>query len=314
MSKAVLVTGASGHLGKAILYLLLSQHIPVVAVTGTEESAEKLRAQFDCPDLQVIRCRLEKDELSWMADHPWSGVLHCAAYIPHPKEPELPKLERIFRINVVGTWRLLEALQHKTEHLVLASSLAVYSDNGGDSAPITEQYPTEPSTFYGTSKKVAEYLATLWSRITQTPVAILRLASIFGPGEVQPRALPSFIKAALNGETIHLGALGLSRRNYVYVEDAAKAALSCYQRKLDGVMNLGGEHVFSIRELAETICDTVDNPPKIVAHPGVPAHLILDISKAKHLGLQCHTPLAVGIKKEVNWYSAGCPSCFTDYF
>jgi len=314
-----LLTGASGHLGTALVKRLLANPAHrVLALVRRPASAERLAALFagSGERLRVDVCDLAADPLALPAGERWDGLIHNAVFIP-PGKDERPHLRRLYEVNALATARLLSQLTGRVGHCVLVSSLAAYGPAKGPREVLDERSPLTPTTPYGASKLGAEAIAEAWARQTRVPLMTLRSASIYGPGETQQRALPSFFQRALAGEDIYLAGFGVARRNYVYVSDAAAAVVQASERCLAGVCNLAGTPVFSLAELARQVVEVCGSRSRVWCVPGgACGDLVLDTTVAENrYQLRCATPLVAGLTRQHAWLAAerAAPRDFADF-
>lgn len=276
----LLVTGGSGHLGKAILRQLQRSHpdAEVVAVASRPESARRLAEH----GFRAVALDLVASELRW--EGRFDALFHCAARM----DPCAPA--ELFQANVLGTARLLDSLRGRVDYVVHASSIAVYEQSG----------------FYGPSKRMAEQVARNWAVQTSTPLLMLRLASLYGPGETLQRALPTFFQRALAHEPITLGALGRARRNYLYVRDAAERMVGCLAGRPTGCCDLAGERVVTLKTLAEAVIKACESRSELVLMPGRPTHLVFPTSPATQLlGPSEGTLLPLALRQQAAWLRSG---------
>ncbi len=300
----VLLTGASGHLGRVVLRRLLDAGTEfVVAQVNSEESREILSRLFAGRRVEIVRCSLEKDDLRWVKGYSWEAIIHTAALIP-PSGDESAFYTRLYAANILGTARLLSVVGRMTSRCVLVSTVEVYS-RASDGNPILEKSTTVPSSFYGVTKLASEEIARLWARDTGIPLFVLRSASIYGPGEVQSRALPSFIRCAIADKAIFLNGMGMARRNYVYVGDAADAVMRSVEGGFSGTANLAGRQIFSMNELASIAVSVAGSHSPVFKLPGHALDLVLDTRFAEDkFGIVCNTSIAEGVSRQVSWLKA----------
>jgi UDP-glucose 4-epimerase len=216
-----LVTGGCGFVGPALVRRLLAQSHEVVVVDDLSRgSPENLGPDRD--QVTVVRQDVRDDLDRVFALLQPQVVFHLAALHFIPDCDADPA--RCLQVNVEGTRAVLAAtaaLRHPAS-LVLASSAAVYAPVDG---PLHEQADAlGPVDVYGHSKRWAEELAAGFAASTGMAVGIARLFNVFGPGETNAHFIPSLICQLKAGESVRLGNLS-SRRDYVFVEDAAEALL-----------------------------------------------------------------------------------------
>ncbi|MBZ0251725.1 MAG: NAD(P)-dependent oxidoreductase [Candidatus Methylomirabilis sp.] len=315
MSRFIL-TGASGHLGRAILTALLNDpQAEVVALVGRASSAKDLESAFPTERVRVETTPLGSSTPVIPLEGRYDSLVHCAALIP-PAGPERVHFESMYRVNALGFADLLAALGDRIGHCTLVSSIAVYAQPTGVREVLDESSSCRPNTFYGASKLAAETIGGVWARREGRGLAILRVASVYGPGETQVRALPNFIELALRGEPIRLNGLGSARRNYAYVGDAARAVAQCAARRVEGLANLAGREVFTTERLAREIIRLTGSASPVLRFPGASDDLVFDVRRAsERFGIECPTPLSEGLSRQIAWRQAGSPgdfSAFTD--
>lgn len=300
----LLITGASGHLGSALLKKSIAAgKYRVTALVRSAASAERLRALTSPADVRVLAADLGSSELpSILRDTRFAAVVHCAAHIPSVADEDNARAA-LYAANVRGTAQLLATLGDRTDHLIFVSSLAVY-DPSAATVPIGEQARCTPATFYGASKLIGEQLARMHCDTTGTKLTILRTHSLYGPGETQARALPTFFRLALEGSPIFLAAMGHAKRNYVFVNDAADAVLTCLDHGAQGTANVAGRRVFTLAELAREVVHACGGESPIFQLPGAHRDLVLDTTHAAALGIRCETELARGIAAQHAWLAA----------
>lgn len=243
-----LVTGGCGFVGSALVRRLLAQSCEVVVVDDLSRgSPENLGPCLD--DVAVVRQDVASGLGSVFASFHPQVVFHLAAlhYIPDcDADPA-----RCLRVNVDGTRAVLAAMaaQRHRASLVLASSAAVYAPADG---PLREEEdPLGPVDVYGYSKRWAEELAADFAARTGAAVGIARLFNVFGPGETNAHFIPSLICQLKAGDSVRLGNLS-SRRDYVYVDDAAQALLRLADHGRDGqsaTVNVGTGRAYAGHEV-----------------------------------------------------------------
>jgi CDP-glucose 4,6-dehydratase len=131
-------------------------------------------------------------------------------------------------VNVRGTWSVLEACRtasQQPERIVVASSDKAYGSRG--EPPFTEEHPLLPSFPYDVSKACADMIARSYATTFGLPVAVTRLANVFGGGDFNfSRLVPGTVRALLAGERPVIRSDGLMERDYLYAEDAVSAYLA----------------------------------------------------------------------------------------
>ena len=219
-----------------------------------------------------------------------------------------------FASNVQGTWNLLEACRGCTsiERFVVASSDKAYGDQ--PVLPYTEEMPLAAVYPYDASKACADILARSYARTYGLPVAVTRMANIYGGGDRNAsRIVPGTIVSALKGESPVVRSDGSPVRDYLYVEDAVAAYLALAERLPDPALageafNFGANAPISVRELVELIIERVGTQvsPDIQSETKLHGEIdrqYLDSSRAATLlGWRPLVGLTDGLDRTVQWY------------
>lgn len=234
----MVVTGAAGFLGVNLITQARKRGWQVVAIDdGSAGTWQRLTAFRDD---EGVRCyRIDICDLDALADvWPASGsadVVHLAArhFIPDCQaNPSAAK-----RINVQGTANVLTVADARAaRRFILASTADVYAVGN---ELHDEESPVSPTTVYGQTKAQAESLvAGATSRSPGMSFLCARLFNLYGPAPTVEHLIPAIIKQATAGELVRLGNLN-SIRDYVYVEDAAKALTELLSSTATGALNVG---------------------------------------------------------------------------
>jgi UDP-glucose 4-epimerase len=297
----VLLTGAAGMIGRVSARLLHERGHQVLA-----SDLRALPAEIeDLPRLALDVRRGEQVRAATAAFSP-DVVVHLAA------KHFIPWCERFpaatLRTNVVGSQNVIEALLGASvRKLVFASSAAVYAPS---SQPLSEgSSPLGPDDIYGTSKVMGEQLIELARRRGgEFDAVVLRLFNTIGPGDANPHLVPRLLaELRAGGEQVRLGNLR-SVRDYVYVEDVARAVVAAVERELPGLghINVGGGGGRSVAEVVQAMQELVGRPLAVVS---VPARrravdrplLVADISRARELlGWEPEVSFAEGLARTLH--------------
>jgi UDP-glucose 4-epimerase len=269
---SVLVTGAGGFLGAALLR----------AVDGIPAPRADLA---DAAQVDRLIAGLEGVD----------AVVHCAAATPF-NGGDLAVNDAITR-NVT---RLCNELG--VARLLFASGWVVYAV---DRVPVREDDRLAPATPYGASKLVSERFFA--AELERTALVNVRLASVYGPGQLSPGLIPNLVTAGLATGELRVAAAS-TRRDYVHVDDAAEAFRRLLavpvDRRLD--VNVGAGASASVLEVARAIAAAVgehatvavDDPPREASPPDN----VLDVSRARALGVLAEPrPLRAGLADYVAW-------------
>ena len=232
------------------------------------------------------------------------GVVHCAAQVSVGASVADPLNDS--ERNITGTVKLLTAAAAAgVRSFVYSSSAAVYGTPG--SVPIVETHPTRPLSPYGLSKLTAERYVTLLGQQFGLEWVCLRYANIYGPGQ---RALggdgaviPTFLQAFAAGRDPVIQGDGEQTRDFVYVEDVARANLLALTGGVTGVFNIGSGKAISINDLwkAEASLLGWDRPPVYgPPRPGDIRDSVLSAeAAARELGWVPTTEFGAGLRATV---------------
>ncbi len=313
--KAVLVTGAEGFIGSWLAERLLDEGAAVVTLrrdvpplsyfrlAGLEESCEI--AEGDLLDHDSLVRIIEQHEVR--------AVFHLAA------QPIVGAANRsplsTFETNVRGTYTLLEACRaggDRVERIVVASSDKAYGEHA--ELPYREEFALRPRHPYEVSKACADFIARSYAESFGLPVAVTRLANVYGGGDLNfSRIVPDTIQALVRGRAPLIRSDGTPQRDFIYIEDAVEAYLavadSLQRPELRGrAWNAGNGHPTSVLDLVRRLIEVSGREvvPEIRGH-GTPAGEIdrqwLDSSSIRsELGWEPRWELGRGLAEAYAWY------------
>ena len=303
----IAVTGGAGFIGSHVVDQLLDAgHRVVVIDTRSPHRADAAFRDVDITDLAgLVRATAGCDV-----------VFHLAA-VSNVNDAQADPVGCI-DVNVTGTARVWEAARrNQVGRAVLASTVWVYAaapddDQAGD---LTEDTPLAVSGtehVYTASKISAELVVTSFHELFGQPYTILRYGIPFGPRMRDALVIPRFMTSAQSGTPITIHGDGMQFRNYVYVEDMARAhLLALGDAGINQIFNLEGPAPVSIRHVAETVRDLL-NPAMTIefvpARPGDYAGRKVSAEKAGALlGWRPTTSFDEGMRRYAAWWTADGP-------
>ena len=326
----ILVTGGAGFIGSAVIrHIIENTHHHVLNVdkltyAGNLESLRSIekseRYKFSQTDIcdQVV---LERIFHEFQPD----SVMHLAAESHVDRSIDGPAA--FIQTNIVGTYSLLEAARKYWLSLTLDAKEAfrfhhistdeVYGDLVGTTDLFTETTPYAPSSPYSASKASSDHLVRAWQRTYGLPTIVTNCSNNYGPYHFPEKLIPLVILNALDMKPLPIYGKGDQIRDWLFVEDHARAL---YQVVTEGVVgetyNIGGHNEKQNIEVVKTICKILDElKPEstgqkyetlitfVKDRPGHDLRYAIDAAKIeKELGWTPQETFETGIRKTVEWY------------
>ena len=289
--KNIVVTGASGFIGRYVVKALLSKGYIVTSLSRNNHTQNTNNQNHIMVTTDYSQALLTKQLRSCDA------LIHLAGR--RLSREDTPGMSAPF---VCDASKILDNLlyackENSITRVITTSSIGVYSD--ANSVPYTESEAAKPATLYGLSKLFSEQRADFYSRQYKGSVAHVRLAQCYGYGEKPTPAIMHFIEKALKKETIVLNDGGQYPIDEIYIEDAVRAFIKLVESDLEGPFNIGSGRSYTILEIAQTVNKVFGNEDNIEIRPQENAfkEKHLDIAKAKTLlGWQPEFTLYDGLK------------------
>ena len=229
--------------------------------------------------------------------------------------------------NVVGTFTILEAVRRYGKRLHHVSTDEVYGDlphpddvPAGEPLPLfTETTPYSPSSPYSSSKASSDHLVRAWRRTYGLPTIVTNCSNNYGPYHFPEKLIPLIILNALAGKPLPVYGNGEQIRDWLFVEDHARALYKVVTSGTAGeTYNIGGHNERKNIDVVKTICaildDVIENKPEGISHfdqlityvtdrPGHDLRYAIDANKIKEdLGWVPEETFESGIRKTVHWY------------
>ncbi|HEY6426349.1 MAG TPA: NAD-dependent epimerase/dehydratase family protein [Acidimicrobiales bacterium] len=308
----VLVTGAGGFIGSGLAEELVRRGANVVGILRDSRGLRLLRERGIAEEVDVVGGSITDSGLveRTLNEYEIDTIFHLAAQTLVTVANSGPS--STFESNIRGTWVLLEAVRGNpsVQRVVCASSDKAYGHQ--PVLPYTEDTPLQGVYPYDASKVCSEVLVRSYCESFRTPVAVVRAANIYGPGDLNwNRLVPGTIRSLLRGEVPLIRSDGTLERDYLYLDDVVSGylAVADHLPQVSGqAFNLGTQNPVSVLAMVEAIIEAVDGPriePKVL---GIASNEIdrqsLAFAKAfEMLGWTPSTDLAQGLRRTVPWYA-----------
>ncbi|ATG76473.1 MULTISPECIES: dTDP-glucose 4,6-dehydratase [unclassified Pseudoalteromonas] len=330
----ILVTGGAGFIGSAVIRHIINNtqdeviNIDKLTYAGNLESLESVKDSKRNIFEQVDICdRVELDRIFKM--YKPNVVMHLAAESHVDRSITGPA--EFVQTNIVGTYNLLEAARNYWNNLEIdakevfrfhhISTDEVYGDlphpdeQEGELPLFTEQTAYSPSSPYSASKASSDHLVRAWLRTYGFPTIITNCSNNYGPFHFPEKLIPLVILNALEGKKLPIYGKGDQIRDWLYVEDHARALYKVVtEGKIGETYNIGGHNEKQNIEVVQTICSILDNlvPKKtkyaeqitfVGDRPGHDRRYAIDSSKMQNeLAWTPEETFETGLRKTVQWY------------
>ena len=337
----ILVTGGAGFIGSALIRHLLNDtehqvlNLDKLTYAGNLESlacvTDNPRYQFlqaDIVDQPAVSAAL----LQFQPD----AIMHLAAESHVDRSIDGPAA--FIQTNIVGTYSLLEATRAYWSGLPEARKQAfrfhhistdeVYGDLHGVDDLFSESTPYAPSSPYSASKAASDHLVRAWQRTYGLPVLLTNCSNNYGPYHFPEKLIPLVILNALDGKPLPVYGNGQQVRDWLYVEDHARALLKVVSEgRVGETYNIGGHNEQKNLHVVESICALLDElAPRqadrqqagsykelitfVQDRPGHDQRYAIDAGKIeRELGWKPEETFASGLRKTVSWYLANLDWC-----
>ncbi len=298
----VLVTGGCGFIGSHTIDLLIKNGYDVLSIDLTLD-----KTKINGSAKYVKGNILSKKLFDIFKKFSPSIVFHFAAQTNLRSSIEDPKKDA--KLNILGTINVLEACRkYNVKKIIYSSSAAVYGKP--KYLPVDENHPTKPESPYGLSKLVGEMYIQLYNKLFGLDFTILRYSNVFGPRQnnrSDAGVISVFINKILKNESPIIFGDGKQTRDFIFVEDVARANLLAINWKND-VYNISSSKEISVLDLFEKIRKILKKEIKpIFAEPKKEVKRIaLSNKKAIKMGWKQEIDFEKGLKKTIEYFKKLC--------
>lgn len=326
----LLITGGAGFIGSALVRHIIRHTSDSVVNVDKLTYAGNLASLAECSASpryafeQVDIChRAELDRV--FAQHQPDAVMHLAAESHVDRSIDGPAA--FIETNIVGTYTLLEAARSYWGGLDSAKKSAfrfhhistdeVYGDLHGTDDLFTETTPYAPSSPYSASKASSDHLVRAWQRTYGLPTLVTNCSNNYGPYHFPEKLIPLVILNALEGKPLPVYGQGEQIRDWLYVEDHARALYTVItQGRIGATYNIGGHNEKRNIDVVRSLCALLDElQPRadgqsyatqitfVTDRPGHDLRYAIDAQKIQHeLGWVPQETFDTGLRKTVAWY------------
>lgn len=331
----ILLTGGAGFIGSAVVRHIIKNTDNTVinvdkltyagnlnSVAGVKDSSRYVFEQADICSAEAMAALFVK--------HQPDAVMHLAAESHVDRSIDGPAA--FIETNIIGTYTLLEAARNYWKALPEARKQAfrfhhistdeVYGDLHGTDDLFTETTPYAPSSPYSASKASSDHLVRAWQRTYGLPVIVTNCSNNYGPYHFPEKLIPLMILNALAGKPLPVYGKGNQIRDWLYVEDHARALYKVVtEGKVGETYNIGGHNEKQNIEVVHAICELMDElapmhergyplnakHASLITHvtdrPGHDLRYAIDASKIeRELGWKPEETFETGLRKTVQWY------------
>ena len=326
----ILVTGGAGFIGSAVIRHIIQNtnnqvlNIDKLTYAGNLESLKEIDQHSNYEFKQIDICDTEQITAAIDAFQP-NAIMHLAAESHVDRSIDGPAA--FIQTNIVGTYTLLEAARKywmgldaeaqqnfRFHHI---STDEVYGDLEGTTDLFTETTSYAPSSPYSASKASSDHLVRAWHRTYGLPIIVTNCSNNYGPYHFPEKLIPLVILNALDAKPLPVYGNGQQIRDWLFVEDHARAL---YKVVTEGVVgetyNIGGHNEKQNIEVVKTICKILDElKPQangqtyeslitfVKDRPGHDLRYAIDATKIQNeLGWTPTETFETGIRKTVQWY------------
>lgn len=323
----ILVTGGAGFIGSAVVrHLVRDVGAEVLTVdkltyAGNRANLAEIGNLPNHQFLQADICDAGAMQEAFTGFRP-DRVYHLAA--ESHVDRSITGAADFIQTNVLGTFTLLEAARGYWSGLDAAAKSSfrflhvstdeVYGSLGPEGL-FTESTPYDPSSPYSASKAASDHLVVAWARTYGLPALVSNCSNNYGPYHFPEKLIPLTILNALHGKSLPVYGNGSNVRDWLYVEDHARALhLIASEGRLTETYNVGGRNERSNIEVVRVICSILDElTPKSYPHsdlitfvadrPGHDARYAIDATKLEtELGWRAQENFETGIRRTIEWY------------
>jgi len=326
----ILITGGAGFIGSATIRHLIDDtaarvvNVDSLTYAGNLESLGRAAASDRYAFEKADICDKKRMAQIFRTHQP-DAVMHLAAESHVDRSIDGP--EAFFQTNVIGTGRLLQTAteyygaltgeRRAAFRFLHISTDEVFGDLEANDEPFCETTAYAPSSPYAATKAASDHLVRAWGRTYKLPVLITNCSNNYGPYQFPEKLIPHMILNALAGKPLPIYGDGRQIRDWLYVEDHARALWTVLTRgRVGETYNIGGRNEQRNIDVVRTICSLLQHhaPPKtnkryeelitfVTDRPGHDSRYAINAGKIeRELGFKPAETFETGLAKTVAWY------------
>lgn len=319
----ILVTGGCGFIGSAVVRHLIANtehsvtNVDKLTYAATLGSTESVARSDRYTLVQADICDATALEAVF-TEHKPDAVMHLAAESHVDRSIDGPA--QFIETNLVGTFNLLEAARsHGVDRFHHVSTDEVYGSLSATDPAFTESTAYDPRSPYSASKAGSDHLVRAWGETYELPVVVTNCSNNYGPFHFPEKLIPLVTIRALNGDPLPVYGTGDNVRDWLYVEDHARALVTVIETGAPGeTYNVGGNAERTNLRVVESICDILDavagplpaGPSSrrelitfVTDRPGHDHRYAINATKIKNdLGWEPSITFDQGLERTVEWY------------
>ena len=332
MKKQILVTGGAGFIGSALIRHIINNtehdiiNVDKLTYAGNLDTLTTIsqNPRYNFKKLDIC----ERNQIKEVFEvYKPDIVMHLAAESHVDRSIDSP--DQFIKTNIVGTYSMLAEARNYFTSLNInkkdnfrfhhVSTDEVYGDLEDSSKLFTEATPYAPSSPYSASKASSDHLVRAWHRTFDLPILITNCSNNYGSYQFPEKLIPLIILNAIEGKKLPIYGNGEQIRDWLYVDDHARALLNvALKGKIGETYNIGGQNELKNIYVVKTICDILDNlhpckPNGVTKYeelisyvddrPGHDKKYAMDITKINsELNWKPLETFESGIKKTIIWY------------